>query len=212
MKQPKFLNLKTLEKLFCIVAFLSTTSCARTADDIDLSKEIPQERKMVPDTSIEERTVQLFSSLYESVLRNGEEPILSSLDSTDTDSPNTKLYLANFTNGGFMLFRDGGEEEMLLGWCDESDGKKGHYWVVDGLAQQMKKQYGYTLQSPFSERVPYETEIAIRNFVHCTWGWYGYKNGWFAPHVINDNNEVAELRSSHPNGEYYNISTFHIWK
>lgn len=426
MKQSKFLNLKTLEKLFCIVAFLSATSCARTADDIDLSKEIPRERKMVPDTSIEERTVQLFSSLYESTLRNGEKPILSSLDSTDTDSPNTKLYLANFTNGGFMLFRDGGEEEMdvighsdksslhfsdaeenpilaqifrtssssqgfvgdrgvsdpdlppkdpilrefpktiiesesepyfkkwfepntyqyfgqdapfnalmikpfsgvysagcgpiaivtllshyemqaggsgvdwkrlkarynngtpsdtklyndislltqlrvlvkdawkyahlwatsdytisspsnvskylrragfnvayvndykpremcrilrdkhqpfiLLGWCDESDGKKGHYWVVDGLAQQMKKQYGYTLQSPFSERVPYETEIAIRNFVHCTWGWYGYKNGWFAPHVINDNNEVAELRSSHPNGEYYNISTFHIWK
>lgn len=72
MKQAKSLNLKALAKLFCMVALLSATSCARTADDIDLSKEIPQERKMVPDTSIEERIVQLFSSLYESTLRNGE--------------------------------------------------------------------------------------------------------------------------------------------
>ena len=110
------------------------------------------------------------------------------------------------------ILRDKHQPFILLGWCDESDGKKGHYWVVDGLAQQMKKQYGYTLRSPFSERVPYEAEVAIKSFVHCTWGWYGYKNGWFSPYVINDNNEVAELRSSHPNGEYYNISTFHIWK
>lgn len=121
MKQTKFLNLKALAKLFCMVALLSATSCARTADDIDLSKEIPQERKMVPDTSIEERIVQLFSSLYESTLRNGEKPILSSLDSTDTDSPDTKLYLANFTNGGFMLFRDGGGEKMdVIGHSDKS--------------------------------------------------------------------------------------------
>ena len=53
MKQPQFLNLKALAKLFCMVALLSATSCARTADDIDISTEIPQERKMEPDASIE---------------------------------------------------------------------------------------------------------------------------------------------------------------
>lgn len=430
MKQLQFLSLKALAKLFCMVALLSATSCARTADDIDISKEISQERKMEPDASIEGRTVQLFSSLYANTLRNGEEPILSSLDSTDTDSPDTKLYLANFTNGGFMLFRDGGGEEMdvighsdksslhfsdaeenpilaqifrtsssnqgfvgdlgvsdpdlppkdpilrefpkyqiehqsspyiewifvpktyqyfgqeypfnsyihkwsitseniaagcgpiaivtllshyemqaggsnvdwkklkakynddraedsgltedtellnelrflvkdawsyahfwsmgyftmstaanvsgylrragfsvryekdykafevcnilrakhqpfiLRGWSKDEDGKKAHYWVVDGFAQRVHKESGHVIESLGATPKPYETEVIDATYIHCTWGWNGSKNGWFYPIVINDKQgkKDYELRSSHPKGEYYDISTFYISK
>ncbi len=95
MKQRQFSSPKVLAELFCTAALLSVTSCTRTAGDIDISKEIPQDRDMERDMSIEGRTVQLFSSLCEDTLRDGGNPTLSSLDSSETDSPDTKLYLAN---------------------------------------------------------------------------------------------------------------------
>ena len=30
--------------------------------------------------------------------------------------------------------------------------------------------------------------------------------------MINESKKVIGLRSTHPEGEYYDISTFHIWK
>lgn len=63
--------------------------------------------------------------------------------------------------------------------------------------------------------------IAISVVCSCTrtadiiatnWGWHGDSNGWFTPWVINENQGTPTLRSSRPYGEYYDISTFHIWK
>lgn len=446
MKQSSPQNRKTLNlaKVFCVVTLLAVMSCARTADVYDTPKETSQESKTKQEMSLEDKTIRLFSSLYNTSLRNGVTPTLSSLDSTNTESPDTKLYLANFSEGGFMLFRDGGGEEMevighsdesslhfsdgeanpilgqifhtsaslyaghtglptpkpspfpdpnpnpnpnpypggtppalqdypktiiesrsepyivkdfnpntyqyfgqgrpfncyisssfimsedidagcgsiaiatllshyemqaggsnvdwkrlkqyynkplnrnpkleddkelihqlrvlvkdtwkyagsisttgftmsfpskvskylkragfnvdyvknykpgeicqilrdkhqpfiLLGWSQDDDGKKGHYWVVDGLARRVHKEYGYTIESPGATPEPFESEVSDNYYFHCTWGWNGGSNGWFAPRVINDNEGIPddELRSSHPKGEYYNISTFYIWK
>ncbi len=99
--------------MFCMVTLLAVMSCTRTADVYDTAKETSQESKTKQEMSLEDKTIRLFSSLYNTSLRNGVTPTLSSLDSTNTESPDTKLYLANFSEGGFMLFRDGGGEEMV---------------------------------------------------------------------------------------------------
>ncbi len=441
MKKSSPPNRKTLNlaKMFCMVTLLAVMSCTRTADVYDTAKETSQESKTKQEMSLEDKTIRLFSSLYNTSLRNGVTPTLSSLDSTNTESPDTKLYLANFSEGGFMLFRDGGGEEMevighsdesslhfsdgeenpilgqifrtsaghigfptpkpspfpdpnpnpnpnpypggtppalqdypktiiesksepyivkdfkpntyryfgqespfnsliikplgtgnypagcgpiaiatllshyemqaggsridwkrlknnynygpaeevnlyydigllsqlrvlvkdawqyahlwstdsftlstpdnisgylkragfnisyvkeykpgkicqilrdkhqpfiLLGWSQDDDGKQGHYWVVDGLARRVHKEYGYTIESPGATPEPFESEVSDNYYIHCTWGWNGSSNGWFAPRVINDDEGISdhELRSTHPKGEYYNISTFYIWK
>ncbi len=445
MKQSSLPNRKTLNlaKVFCVITLLAVMSCTRTADVYDTPKETSQESKTKQEMSLEDKTIRLFSSLYNTSLRNGVTPTLSSLDSTNTESPDTKLYLANFSEGGFMLFRDGGGEEMevighsdesslhfsdgeenpileqifrtsaslyaghtglpgpkpspfpdpnpnpnpnpypggtppalqdypktiiesrsepyivkdfkpntyryfgqespfnsliikqlgygnypagcgpiaiatllshyemqaggsridwkrlkdkynygtaeevnlyhaigllsqlrvlvkdawkyahlwstesftmstpdnisgylkragfnvtyvkdykpgeicqilrdkhqpfiLFGWSQDDDGKKGHYWVVDGLARRVHKEYGHTIAFPGATPEPFESEVSDNYYIHCTWGWYGISNGWFAPRVINDNEGIPDnaLRSTHPKGEYYNISTFHIWK
>lgn len=426
-------------RMFCVVILLAVMSCTRTADIYDSTKEISRESKTKQEMSLEDKTIHLFSSLYSTSLRNGVTPTLSSLDSTKTESPDTKLYLANFSEGGFMLFRDGGGEEMevighsdesslhfsdgeknpilgqifrtsaghigfptpkpspfpnpnpdpnpnpypgdtppalqdypktviesksepyivkdfepntyqyfgqespfnsliinplgrkscpagcgpiaiatllshyemqaggsrvdwkrlkdnynyetaedvnlyydisllsqlrvlvkdawhyahlwstdsftlstpdnisgyleragfnvtyvkgykpgkicqilrdkhqpfiLLGWSQDNDGKQAHYWVVDGLARRVHKEYGHTIAYLGATPEPYESEVSDNYYIHCTWGWYGDGNGWFSPRVINDNEGISddELRSTHPKGEYYNISTFHIWK
>ena len=94
------------------------------------------------------------------------------------------------------------------------DGKKAHYWVVDGFAQRVHKESGHVIESLGATPKPYETEVIDATYIHCTWGCNGSKNGWFYPIVINDKQgkKDYELRSSHPKGEYYDISTFYISK
>ncbi len=73
------------------------------------------------EATLEERTEQLFSSLFGGNLRNGETATLSSLDSMETDDSETQLYLANFAGGGYLLFRDGGKEQMnVIGMSDNA--------------------------------------------------------------------------------------------
>lgn len=70
---------------------------------------------------IEARATALFVELNQGTLREGSAVTISSIDSMETTTPDTKLYATNFEDGGFLLFRDGGEEEMnLLGYSEAS--------------------------------------------------------------------------------------------
>lgn len=122
-----------------------------------------------------------------------------------------KSYNANTIYG---ILKEKHQPVILLGWCRDDNSKSAHYWVVDGLAEQMKKQVGYTQATPTSDREPFENEVSVNAFIHCTWGWGGSWNAWFSPRIINYKEGISdsELRSTHPKGEYYDISIFHIWK
>lgn len=112
------------------------------------------------------------------------------------------------------ILRDKHQPFILLGWSRDDDGKQGHYWVVDGYAEKVHKEYGYRIDSFGAEPRPIEQEVHDASYIHCTWGWDGSYNGWFSPRVINYKEGIpdSQLRSTHPKGEYYDISTFHIWK
>ena len=100
---------------------------------------------------------------------------------------------------------------ILLGWARDSDGKQGHYWVVDGVAYREYKKTGRIYKYLGDTGTPFE-RTTRKPYIHCNWGWHGDSNGWFTPWVINENQGTPTLRSSRPYGEYYDISTFHIWK
>lgn len=80
----------------------------------NLPKSIPPK----VETSIEQKASGIFSSLFPN---NTRTEAMTSLDSLETSDSDTKLYLANFANGGFLLFRDGCDEEMnVLAFSDQS--------------------------------------------------------------------------------------------
>ncbi len=58
-----------------------------------------------PETTVSARATNVYRSIIHNSLRNGEEVHLESIDSLSTDREDTKLYLANFENAGFMLFQ-----------------------------------------------------------------------------------------------------------
>lgn len=100
---------------------------------------------------------------------------------------------------------------ILMGWSKDEQGKKGHYWVVDGVAQQITKEVGYTKNKKDGTKTPGEWHIPGKYYIHCTWGWGGHRNGWFNPQLINKNEGKQDLRSDHPQGEYYDLWTYFIW-
>ena len=80
-----------------------------------------QEVNQTMSMSIEERAIDLFAGICHKGLRDNQSVSLNSIDSTETNTPDTKLYIANFNEGGFLLFRNGGEEQMtLLGFSESS--------------------------------------------------------------------------------------------
>src|SRR3712207_4545079 len=95
-----------------MVMMLSVFSCTREAEVYSSPEKGSPQKSTEQELSIEVRAEQLFSSLYANSLRNVSSPELLSIDSMETEFPATKLYLANFNDGGFMLFRDGGGEQM----------------------------------------------------------------------------------------------------
>ena len=90
------------------------------------------------------------------------------------------------------------------------------YWW--GMSAQLKliidKCYCSGLQLKNKKdgtKTPGEWHIPGKYYIHCTWGWGGHRNGWFNPQLINKNEGKQDLRSDHPQGEYYDLWTYFIW-
>lgn len=58
---------------------------------------------------------------------------------------------------------------------DGSTGSDGHYWIIDGYANL----------SCTAECKTTKSDVKITaDYVHCTWGWYGMKNGYYLSNVF----------------------------
>lgn len=88
----------------------------------------------------------------------------------------------------------------LLGiHTDRVSYSEGHAWVIDTNLHQRKDKYTYRYDG-----VLLKTEYEDRYFVHCNWGWWGSKDGYYAEAVF-DTNAGPVMRTTIDEGQshYY---------
>ena len=89
---------------------------------------------------------------------------------SDYDYHYQKKYSADFDS--IMVDISNERPVFMVGERETSQGNKGHAWVVDGVA----------IKSLYLERGHGGGSTIIKltqNLIHCNWGWYGDKNGYF---------------------------------
>ena len=96
------------------------------------------------------------------------------------------LYGASETYVTDGNFYDHLEDDGVAVVCGVDYGANGgHAWVLDGVASAYCKTVTYTRYNPRTGA--YETkEIKEETlkYLHCNWGWYGDKNGYFLQNVF----------------------------
>lgn len=101
------------------------------------TKEPEKNNSLRTESTISLRASQAFRRILSGSLRAGDPAIVIDIDSAATDTVGITLYIANFQNGGFLLFRENKNKLMdILGFSEESSL---HY--VDTIQNLLLKEY-----------------------------------------------------------------------